>query len=923
MKKEQTLLAVSVGVAGLLVWGSTGLYTPVGSGSLSAGTSNEATASVAADPMRGVRKDPPAGRDPVRQHRVEQRKEPPELPAPPAGSLPWIRPVPTPGLGPAFWSLLRQPMLPVARPAAAAAPDADAAAPEEEPEVAAARAAAEEKARRDAEDRRRVEAAAKIVLRDGTEKPCRITPLGEHEGQEVWRLLEKWPNVRFRVEELNPRDARTPIGSYDIGPDQTDRYITIHAEKTLENEFHEERTRRALKDTDRAAQMAFAAWVREKLAPRYGIPALRMAVGNLRTAWALGIDAPLALLIGEYCRDAFELEAEVRTYLEYLTGPRANDAQILAALGDAYERAGALHAARDVFARAADAGDMSSRVRSGALLLRLADRSGEFRAAHDEFARAQAAASPVDRAGALAGMAQARLAEGRVDEALALAKQAKQTDGTTWRVHTVLGSCQYVKGQFAEAESSFATAAAMESRGGTRARTNQAFALIAQDRVADAAVHCENALKSDPLNFVDPLVGLGEAHQRWGDPRGDDIFQTALQRHPSNAWVLLRLAAIRLRDGLPAAAMRTLTGGDGMPGLFQSAPESVDGLRIAGLASAALDPPKYDDAVRYLRRALQKEPRNADVVYDLARILHGAGRAEEALALLQAATNPQDGSARNDARVLALLAYVQFGAGGSIDAVYETLNRADKAIQDPAWTKAYVAQVREMIRTWDRTRIWEDTFDRSAQQKVGNGWDEDDSRLKVGIFLEGGNAVFKSDRAGALAAENRAGTSLKRVEDLDRIVEVEFALRADPGFEFVCHLWTGDLPVKSGDKRKPRGNEVGFGRDRNGRMTLWIYQTNDKMLDVPVQDAQGQPRTWPDDGAPHVVRIVRVDAAKGLFEIWLDGEKIATPEPVEVGALSAARGKKVNVGVHVDADPGSQVQLWLDRVKIEKTEGSR
>lgn len=939
MKKEQWLLVAAVLVAALLVLGSSGLYEPVDAGSVR--PSDIATVSAApANLLAGVPAVNPEAdrrlRQITRRFSSEKRVDPPKLEAPPESPLPWIRPVPHPGLGPAHWSSLREPMAVVRKPEEKKPDDSGAALPEEKDpaEVAAEQAAADQK-RKEAEDRERVEKAAKLVRRDASEKPCRITPLGDLEGQEPWKLLERWPRVRFRVDELNEKDAKSVIGSYEIGEDRIGDYLTIHLEKTLENEYHEERVRRALKDGDRAGQIEFARWVRRTLGVRYGLPAIRLAIGNLRLAWAQGVDAQLALMMGEFSRDAYDPESEIRTYLDYLTGSRANDAAILVALGDAYERGGALHAARDTFAKAANTNDVDARLRLGAVTLRLADRPSDLRAAHDEFAKAQGAGNPADKARALAGMAQARLAEGRVDDALALARQAKQTDGTTFDVHVVLGSCLYVKGLFAEAEASFATASAMEGGGRTRARTNRAFALTALDRLADAVAESEAASKSDPLNFLDPLIAWGEAQQRWNDlTKANDAFETALRRHPSNPWVLLRLAASRLRDGLPQQALRTLLGEEGVPGLLQVAPESVDGLRLAGLASAALDTPDHENAVRYLRRAFQKEPTSLELVYDLGRALHAAGRAEEALQLLEKATDPKEGFARNDARVLALHGFLQFDTGKSIDVVFDSLNRAQRAVQD-TWTKSWVDAVREDISTWDRTREVVDDFERSAGQKVGNAWIEDDSKHKIDVFLDGKHAVFKSDRSGVLAAENRQGTHLRRDEGLDKFVEAEFTLQADAGFEFVCHLWQGDLPVKSaagGGGRRPQrgGAEVGFGRDRNGRMTLWVYGANDKLLEVPVLDAAGKPRPWPDDGAAHTIRIVRTDHGKGIFEIWFDGEQVLPPaaadgkvEPIEVGAFAARRGAVCRLGVHVDADTGAPVQLLLDRVRIKRTEGLR
>lgn len=928
MKKEQIFLLVSVGVAGLLVYGSMGRYTPVGAANVSAGKDVPAAIAVPANPLDGLG-NWVGGRNQMLEYRIERRLPRPQVSAPPASATPWVRPMPWPGLPPQLWALLREPMTTVARPAAEKPPEADTDTAEAE-DPNANQAAEDEKARAEATRLRR-ERAAVLVYKAGNTQICRITPAGNLEGQEAWRILEAWPNVSFRVEELND-DAASVRAVYIVGPDQIERYATVHLEKTLDNEIQEQRVRSGVRPGDRQANIDFADWIVTNLKGRYGVASVRKAAEYLRTAWGISIDAPLARKIGEFCQQSYDLEGEIRTYNEYLTGTRANDAAVLFALGDALERGGALPAARNAFRKAADAGDAEARVRLGWVLLQLAVRGPDFDAAFDELAKVQGGGGT--KARALAGMANARLQQGRVDEAITLGNQAKSSDAAEWRVRMILGSALYAKGQFQPAEAEFAAAIPLEANGRTFARTNRAFALLALDKVQEAVAECETALKTDPLNYRDPLIGLGEAHQKWGDlTRAVDSFATAQVRHPQYAWTLLRIASGKTRDGAPDAALALLKGSEGIPGVLQLAPESVDALRLAGIVSGALATPDHEGAVRFLRRAKDKDPKSVDVTYDLARALAMASKRDDAIKFLQVETDPNSGVAKNDARCLGLLAWLLFQADADENVVIDSLNRSSRALGYSGALKEYIDDLREEVVRWLSMREAVDDFQRGAGQSVGGGWTETDAAGGVAINADGNSAVF----VGKLipSDDRNKQTSITKQEDLSRFVSFECTLSAKPGFEFVVNIYSGGLTPKEqqGSRRGAQGAECGLGRDRNGRLAWFVYPapsgapgtasaggqaSASRLLIEPVKDAQGQDRMWPEGDDYHTIRIVRTDEKNGVFSITLDGETLTPPEGFTIGGLASARGKNCYLGVRVDGDPQVQVDLKVDRVVIQK-----
>lgn len=930
MKKEQTLLLSCAAVGGLLVWQNSGLYASVGADQLTAGASLDVRETSKADPRMWLRAAPPAGRTYLLQKRFERRPDPPPpLTIPPSIGSPWVRPRPSHDIVPAHWTFLREPMAPVAPPAVQK-PDGSGAetgsdlGEEEDPEAQARRLAEEDRTKAEAAAKERIARAAKVVWKDGSEKACRLTPLGEGEGQAVWIILERWGQVPFKVEELNP-DGKSVMGSYNVGLGTSwDAFQTVHLEKTLDNEYHEERIRRGVRDGDRQANIEFANWIRSVLAQQrgYGIPAVRLAMKHLMVAKAIQIDAALISLVGETAQECFDVDEEVRAYLEYLQGPRASETPVMVRLGDAYERAGALHAARDWFEKAAKLGDSEGGLRSASLGLRLADGPADLDAVYSVFEQSQGA-SASQKARALAGMSRVRLRQGDLAKAVQLASDARAAEPASFEAQMAYGAAQYTAGRYAEAESAFGTAAALERGGSTRAKSSRAMALLALDKLPEAVAEAEACLRDDALNYLDPLLVLGEAQQRWGElAKSNGTFETALQRSPRNPWILQRLATIRLRDDRPDQALELLLGSEARPGIREVAPECVDGLRVTGLAYAAQEKPDWASAIRYLRRALEKDPRSADIVYDLAKVLAMAGRLDDAIALLERATSTESASgfAKSDARLLSLLGWALYTSRQEVSRVYDALNRAKSATQ-ASWTPEWVTEARAVVTKWDSTRIWTDTFDRTASARVGNGWDEVESLgTQIGL-AEGRCTFFGKGGQTAPAAERKAYTGLTRTEDLGPFERVSATFKADAGFELVVHLYIGELrPMEVGGRSGRSGAtaELGFGRDRNGNMVLYSTSAGGKHFNLPLKDAQGADRRWPEDGQFHTVTLIRTgDVRKGIFQILLDDEVIATPEPLEIAQLSAS-SRTATFGIHVDADRGQAVNLWIDTVEIEK-----
>jgi tetratricopeptide (TPR) repeat protein len=906
VRKEQILLLTSAVIGGLLILNASGKYTEVGASTLPQGTDVPVVSASQPDPTRDLDTKPLKGRPPLAPVRLEKRPPLPELPAP-AALPPWfVRPIPTPGASAEHWRPFRGPIAAVTAP-----PDVpkDEPAPDAVPPVG----------KKFDPDKQ-----AKLVAKSGEETLVSFELVGAFKGQPDWVILEKWPNVSVRVSFLNKTTGQ-PIGAQDIGPAELAGYQTVHLLRTLENEFHEERIRRGVKDADREALTKFAQWVWETLsdrvgsdesAGRYGLAAKKLAIGELRKAYALQADITLTRLLGEYYRGTYDIEGELQSYLAYLGDGRANDGAAQVLVGDAYERVGALAAARGLYDKAVKTGDPEAKLRVGLSAereLRLDDAMRTLKTV---------ANTPGVGSKALLAMARIALAQGNVSEAAGYIDQAKKEIASP-ALNLVLGSVQYAQGKFVEAQMSWA--AAIEADGGTTWRSNRGMALLAAGDFDGAQKDFIGCLDDDPLNLLDPLFGLGAVFQRKGqDQRSNDYFETALARSPDNPWILLRLGTVRLSGGQAEKALAF-----GMH-LLDVEPGCVDGLWLVGRAAASLDKPDYEKAILYLRRATEKEPDNRDLLLEHARTLVLSGRLDEALKVLETATEVRSGFARNDARAMSVLAWARFLAKRPIADVFEAIQRGLRANPDDD-TKKWLDSVRKIMDDWDRTRIWEDGFDRPNAQVVGNGWKESDAAHGISIGISNGQALVRSTMVKQPAATRDAATRLTREDDLGRFKSLEVSFKASVGVEAIAHMFLGALPDRGagGESPGPRGPraaqggvEIGFGCDRNGNMVLWAPVGKTSPKEYILKDAAGAPRQWPMDDF-HTVRFVRKDDLKGIYEIWLDDERIGSPDgkssTFEIGALSLQPGKMFGLGFLVDADSGASVDVFVEYVRVTKT----
>jgi tetratricopeptide (TPR) repeat protein len=919
VRKEQLLLVGCAAIGALLVFTSTGKYAEVGAAGLtfSSPTSVAIVSAVQPDPVKGLSAEPLKGRSLSQLVRTEKRPALPPLEGPPQPPFWWVRLITWPGPGAGAWGVwkgargqivvVKQPTEDPNKPAAPDKPDT----PVEPPKPAFDPAK-----------------AAKMIRTGGEEVLVRFELTGAFKGQPDWVILEKWPNVTFKVHNLKKENG-SELGAYDATPELIQSTTAVFLAKTLENEYWEERIKRHVKDDDHDALVALAKWTFDTLpshvgidkmtgiddkAP-YGIAAVRLAIADQTKAVELVPDLAGTKALVEYCRAGFDLDGQIRAWRKFLASGHANDNSALIAVGEELERLGALDAAKANYLKAAQSGDSNAKLRAALV----DEREGLVDAAAEELKPLVGVAG----VGARAAMALGRiaLAQGKIEEAAAYAEQAKK-DGSGVELNLLLGSVQYAQAKYADAEKSFA--AAREDDAHSAWLSNRGMALVGKGTLPDldeAKKAFNTCLDKDPMNLLDPLFGLGDAYQRLGDVQhSNDFFETALARSPDNPWILLRMATIKLRDGQPDKALEL-----GMH-LLDVAPECDDALWLVGRAAASLSTPDLEKAVTHLRRAVDKEGDNHEFTNEYARALLAAGRVEEAIKVLDAATDVNKGFARSDARMLALAAWARFlGKRPVSPDVLDAIQRGQRATPDDA-TKDWLESTKKALIEWDHTRVWQDDFDRPPSSNVGNNWREQEN-LGIGISIDAGHAVFKSQNVKNAAPTRQGATVLDRDEDLGRFKQMQSSFKTCQGVETTFGLHLGP-PAERDPKKGRSAFEVAIGCDRNGFMEVWA-QVGKEASAKPylVKDAAGNPRPWPMDDY-HTVKIIRKDDVRGVFEIWLDDEQITlttgtaekpvTTSRFESQSLNAQPGKMFALGFIVDADAGAMVDVAVDMVQVTK-----
>jgi tetratricopeptide (TPR) repeat protein len=335
-------------------------------------------------------------------------------------------------------------------------------------------------------------------------------------------------------------------------------------------------------------------------------------------------------------------------------------------------------------------------------------------------------------------LAEALAAEGQVDPALQQLDTATQYDSTSPRPPLARGRILAWRGQYAPAESALVLAlrhmspaqpfldriealipltevrlaqgeidAAQQSQaalakltpGAPAAELLGARIKLARGELSEATYDLQAIVAKAP-GYLPAQMYLGAAQLARGNlDQAQQALEQVLQKEPDNAEARKLLATAQLRLGAPQAALSALT-----PLLSEQA---ADTQLLALFGAAENRAGTGESVVQALQGSLRADPDNQTLKLNLAQAYLGAGRAQDALTLLQ--TTPDSGDVRRDSLLVAAL----LGARGPAAAEAQVNQMLTAHPADPAVLKLGAAyffsqrdfgQASKLLQSADRAR---------------------------------------------------------------------------------------------------------------------------------------------------------------------------------------------------------------------------
>jgi tetratricopeptide (TPR) repeat protein len=492
-----------------------------------------------------------------------------------------------------------------------------------------------------------------------------------------------------------------------------------------------------------------------------------------------------------------------------------------------------------------------------------------------------------DRVAIRVDLASARLALGEVGEAHTLFSRALATDPDNQRARAgyiateLLAPAGGVNGAAEPPQASGAAEPGLElllARG---------LAALASGELATAKAQLEAAAEADPLrahlawralSFLAEVAGQHGEAQRY--------VEQALECAPSDPWSLYQAGRLRAEDEDVAGARTAFLGA------LEQDLDFVDAL--AALGEMAFKMGDFDDAERYLERAVAIEPERADL-FGLRGLNH----------LLRAST-PEAREAFEAGRALrpddevcrAGLAWCTYLSGDSAQALV-ALRELDDSLRerpptDPMRTWA-TAQM-ERIQDHEEKVEWSDGFDRKGE--IRNDWTAregagptfriaDDQVVLEGTFTKAGMAMLYRERAASLFVSAEAD------------VWVDPSTKADVGLFIAKEL----SRARTGPEIVER---VAVVRHHDGSLQVNLQKEGNtpKLVDMEEPFPTGR---WVR------LRIERAgDETDARVTVYADGVPLIENAPM--AALSSST--QLIFGFFSEGEPGRTVQAKLDDFRV-------
>jgi tetratricopeptide (TPR) repeat protein len=553
------------------------------------------------------------------------------------------------------------------------------------------------------------------------------------------------------------------------------------------------------------------------------------------------------------------------------------DEEIALAYATLLRQKGDPNAAKGLFLETMATNKRSFSARSGLGMVEL--QLGEFTAAEQHFLEALAINDRFRPA--RIGLAAAKLMQGHYDEAAQECDRILAPDPNCPEAYELLGFSKLLKGDPASLEDGKVSLDQSLKGKADQPRVTLAYAALLE-RLARF-----DQLKSDPGMATRFAAAREKFDQVLVSKTDDSVIQYFIgERRFRDA------ETARVKKELEVAKINYLKAEDAFQHVVRLAPNYAPAHGALGAVQLQLE--KWEEARQSFALAAKLDPTSGDYYsgQGLALLKTGAGLDKAKDLLMRAREcDARQRAPRNVAAALCGLGYIENSASNKDGAIefFQQALAADGGC-------VYAVNALQAIYKQEGMTLEYVPFDNLVQMPPG--WNFRGTGVLTATVL--GNRVRISGIQG-LTMSNMV-EFFKDVPKADDFVGFEADLEIDPksGTWFGLRISTGGaLTTFALEVGKEDGNRIKVRyKDANVQSPTW----------TPVADCE-----WPENRRLRLA-VHTQDLGSGLFDLWINGKKVATQLPLSLARTE--RTRKLTVGTFLLAPPKEVVEAYVDNLVL-------
>ncbi len=592
-------------------------------------------------------------------------------------------------------------------------------------------------------------------------------------------------------------------------------------------------------------------------------------------------------------RAQYDVEKEMAVFSEGVE-KGVTSPSLMVDFGDLYERLGLPEAAEAIYRGLVekDSFDKHGRLALGRLLV----RTGRAALAGEHLEAAASASLEGEQIKTLAyWQGRRRLAIGDLEGAQTAFRQVIQLGESEPQGYAGLAATLLVAGDASGARQQI-------ERGLERCnddaalRLNRALVAIRLDEADLAAADLVRSARLDPMFGAPVEIVRGYLSELDGDQlEAREHYDNAVAMAPENPMAHYHLGRVLRAAGDDSSAFTALTASLSLEWRLYEV--------VHELAYLTYELGQYDEARRFIEKALEREPGSHYLLVLAGLIALRQGRLEAADAYFDRVPEEQQNATIQAARAISY--YEQGNSGEARNLLART--REQQAAQGDAADLPRLEYAEETLRAIEDNESKEQWIDDFNRRQLTKGWEAREP-FGVRVVIDEGKVLFQGQQDNL-----SEGLTLLSREELGRaLVAFEATFRLDdPNARFRNGLL---LQIRRPGRRveDDRWAELGFARGPKGDLQTYLRRNH-----KTEQDWTSLPEaTWPTEG-PVTLRIERPDPDEPMFELSVNGEK--------VGEVEFSSMKSYSLGIHLavfsQAGLTEKVKFVVDRVRIIRRKG--